>query len=160
MDAGAIVEVSDKSVSVKKHLLRPFVFDATECPDLFPPLVALAANCNGVTRIHGLRRLKHKESDRGITLQEEFSKLGIRIDLEEDIMLIYGKSHIKLLNQTLNSHHDHRIAMACAVAALKADGQTEIEEADAINKSYPDFYDDLKKLGADVSLSSKIRFHE
>ncbi|CAN5692572.1 3-phosphoshikimate 1-carboxyvinyltransferase [soil metagenome] len=147
LDAGAIVEVSDKSVSVKKHLLKPFVFDATDCPDLFPPLVALAANCNGVTRIHGLKRLKHKESDRGITLQEEFSKLGIRIDLNDDIMLVYGMPHIKLLNQTLNSHHDHRIAMAGVVAALNADFEIHIRNAEAINKSYPDFYKHMQQLG-------------
>ena len=59
----------------------------------------------------------------------------------------------------VHSHHDHRIAMACAVAALKADGETMIEEAEAVNKSYPDFYDDLKSLGADVSLpSNKFKF--
>jgi 3-phosphoshikimate 1-carboxyvinyltransferase len=52
----------------------------------------------------------------------------------------------------VHSHHDHRIAMACAVAALNADGQTWIEEADAVNKSYPDFYEHLHMLGASVSL--------
>jgi len=60
----------------------------------------------------------------------------------------------------VHSHHDHRIAMACAVAALRAEGATEIDEADAVKKSYPDFYDDLKKLGADVSLNPRIKFHE
>jgi 3-phosphoshikimate 1-carboxyvinyltransferase len=150
LDAGADVEVTATSVAVSKHQLRPFVFDATDCPDLFPPLVALAANCEGVTRIHGLKRLKHKESDRGITLQEEFSKLGIRIDLEDDIMLIYGKSHIKLLNQTLNSHHDHRIAMAGVIAALNADFEIHIRHAEAINKSYPDFYRHMQHLGVQV----------
>ena len=150
LDAGALVEVSDKSVTVKKHLLKPFVFDATDCPDLFPPLVALAANCNGVTRIHGLKRLKHKESDRGITLQEEFSKLGVRIDLNDDIMLVYGTPHVKLLNQTLNSHHDHRIAMAGVVAALNADFEIHIRKAEAINKSYPDFYKHMQQLGVQI----------
>ncbi|MES2646218.1 MAG: 3-phosphoshikimate 1-carboxyvinyltransferase [Bacteroidota bacterium] len=150
LDAGADVEVTATSVKVSKQQLRAFVFDATDCPDLFPPLVALAANCDGVTRIHGLKRLKHKESDRGLTLQEEFSKLGIRIDLEEDIMLVYGKSHIKLLNQTLNSHHDHRIAMAGVIAALNADFEIHIRHAEAINKSYPDFYRHMQQLGVQV----------
>jgi len=76
----------------------------------------------------------------------------------DDTMIIHGGD--KLRGAKTHSHHDHRVAMACAVAALKAEGETEIDEADAVKKSYPDFYDDLKKLGADVSLSSKIKFHE
>ncbi len=73
-------------------------------------------------------------------------------------MIIYGGNGVT--GAKVHSRHDHRIAMACAVAALKADGETEIEEAGAVKKSYPDFYDDLKKLGAGVSLNNKISFHE
>jgi len=68
--------------------------------------------------------------------------------LQDDLMLIKGGTGIK--GAGVHSRHDHRIAMACAVAALKADGEVVIEEADAINKSYPDFYEHLKKLGAVV----------
>ena len=84
--------------------------------------------------------------------------MGVKIEVNDDVMTIYGVN--KVNGAKVHSHHDHRIAMACAVAALKAGGETRIEGADAVNKSYPDFYDDLKKLGADVSLSSKIKFHE
>jgi 3-phosphoshikimate 1-carboxyvinyltransferase len=73
-------------------------------------------------------------------------------------MIIDGGSGVK--GSKVHSHHDHRIAMACAVAALKADGGTEIEAAEAVNKSYPDFYWHLKKLSADVSLDNKIKLHE
>jgi 3-phosphoshikimate 1-carboxyvinyltransferase len=131
-------------------LLRPFVFDATDCPDLFPPLVALAANCVGITRIHGLRRLKHKESDRGVTLKEEFSKLGVQVDLDDDIMLVHGRTLLRIMNHTLNSHHDHRIAMAGVVAALNADFELQIRNAEAVNKSYPEFYKHMKALGVQV----------
>ena len=58
--------------------LNAFEFDATDCPDLFPPLVALAAYCKGETEIKGVSRLTHKESNRAITLQEEFEKMGVR----------------------------------------------------------------------------------
>lgn len=150
LDAGADVTVGDNFVSVKKHLLKPFVFDATDCPDLFPPLVALAANCVGVTRIHGLRRLKHKESDRGVTLQEEFSKLGVQVDLDDDIMQVHGRNLLRVMNHTLNSHHDHRIAMAGVVAALNADFELQVRNAEAVNKSYPEFYQHMKKLGVQV----------
>jgi 3-phosphoshikimate 1-carboxyvinyltransferase len=126
--------------------LKAFHLDATDCPDLFPPLVALASFCDGTTVIEGVSRLAHKESNRGLTLQEEFGKMGIEITLQDDLMLVKGGTGVNAA--TVHSHHDHRIAMACAVAALRADGETRIEEAEAINKSYPTFYDDLKKLGA------------
>ena len=150
LDAGAQVNVSDDKVFVKKNKLEAFSFNATDCPDLFPPIVALAAHCNGITSIRGLRRLKHKESDRGITLQEEFEKLSTRIELNDDEMLVYGNGGVRVKNHTLNSHHDHRIAMACAVAALQADFEVQIRNADAVNKSYPDFWDDIMALGGKV----------
>ncbi|RZL97799.1 MAG: hypothetical protein EOO88_62085, partial [Pedobacter sp.] len=83
-------------------------------------------------------------------LQEEFGKMGVNIVLDNDEMVIHGGKGIK--GATVHSRHDHRIAMACAVAALRAEGETVIEEANAVNKSYPDFFRDLKKLGAQVSL--------
>lgn len=130
--------------------LSAFEFDATDCPDLFPPLVALAAVCEGVSTIQGVSRLAHKESDRGITLQIEFAKLGIRIDLKEDTMLVYGGTGMH--GAEVFSQHDHRIAMACGVAALCADGPITITDAEAVNKSYTDFYAHLQHLGAKVDL--------
>ena len=129
--------------------LKAFEFDATDCPDLFPPLVALAAYCKGDTVIKGVERLTHKESNRALTLQQEFEKMGVEIILQNDIMIVKGTKKIK--EAIVHSHHDHRIAMACAVAALKADAAIIIEDADAINKSYPDFYEDMKQLGCKIS---------
>lgn len=129
---------------------KAFHFNATDCPDLFPPLVALASYCNGTTVIEGVSRLAHKESNRAITLQEEFAKMGVQIELQDDLMMIKGGNTVK--GARVHSRHDHRIAMASAVAALKAEGETIIEEADAINKSYPNFYEHIKLLGASVSL--------
>ena len=130
--------------------LKAFDFDATDCPDLFPPLVALASLCKGVTTIKGVNRLAHKESDRGITLQTEFAKLGVTIILEGDLMKIEGIEKIQA--NTVFSQHDHRIAMACGVAALRATGPIEITEAEAINKSYTDFFEHLQHLGAKVDI--------
>jgi 3-phosphoshikimate 1-carboxyvinyltransferase len=152
---GANVSTGTNSVAVQSFLEtggRPFYFDATDCPDLFPPLVALAAYCRGVSVIEGVSRLQHKESNRAMTLQQEFGKMGVEIAIEDDKMVVKGTGVLK--GTTVHSHHDHRIAMACAIAALKADGETVIEEAGAVNKSYPDFFEDLKLLGADVSLPS------
>jgi 3-phosphoshikimate 1-carboxyvinyltransferase len=135
--------------------LKAFQFDATECPDLFPPLVALAAYCKGTTVLQGVSRLAHKESDRALTLQEEFGKMGVTIELQDDLMLIKGGHGVK--GAAVHSHHDHRIAMACAVAALKATGETVISEAQAVNKSYPDFYEHIQALGAMVKESPKLK---
>ena len=130
--------------------LLAFEFDATDCPDLFPPLVALASVCNGVTKIKGVSRLAHKESDRGLTLQTEFAKMGVQIELVGDEMLIHGGALIQ--SATVFSQQDHRIAMACGVAALVANGPIEITEAEAINKSYTDFFTHLQELGAKVDI--------
>jgi 3-phosphoshikimate 1-carboxyvinyltransferase len=150
MKANAGVAMEAKGIKVHPAPMNAFDFDATDCPDLFPPLVALAAYCKGETTIKGVSRLTHKESNRADSLQEEFGKMGVQIDLKNDVMIIHGGNGVK--GAKVHSHHDHRIAMACAVAALKAEGETIIEEAGAVKKSYPDFYNDLKLLGASVSL--------
>jgi 3-phosphoshikimate 1-carboxyvinyltransferase len=150
MSANAAIAMEAKGIQSHPGGLRGFEFDATDCPDLFPPLVALAAFCKGQTKIKGVSRLVHKESNRAITLQDEFDMMGVRIDLEGDHMIIHGGGVVK--GADVHSHHDHRVAMACAVAALGANSETVIEEAYAVKKSYPDFYHDLKSVGANVSL--------
>jgi 3-phosphoshikimate 1-carboxyvinyltransferase len=148
MAANAGIAMDSKGIQLHPTEMDAFYFDATDCPDLFPPLVALAAYCKGKTTIKGVSRLTHKESNRAITLQDEFDKMGVTIDLEDDIMIVHGGGIVK--GADIHSHHDHRIAMAGAVAALKANSETVIEEAQAVNKSYPDFYEHLKQLGADI----------
>jgi 3-phosphoshikimate 1-carboxyvinyltransferase len=150
MDAHASIAMEAKGIKIHPGGLKGFVFDANDCPDLFPPLVALAAYCQGRTTIYGVSRLLHKESNRALTLQDEFDKMGVLIKLERDEMLIQGTGIVK--GADVHSNHDHRIAMACAVAGLKATSEMVIEEAMAVKKSYPDFYNDLKSLGASVSL--------
>lgn len=153
MAANAAIAMDAKGIIVHPGEMNGFYFDATDCPDLFPPLVAMAAYCKDKTTIKGVSRLTHKESNRALTLQDEFDKMGVTIDLEDDFMIIHGGGKVK--GADVHSHHDHRIAMACAVAALGADSEMVIEEAQAVNKSYPDFYNDLKKLGASVSLPAQ-----
>jgi 3-phosphoshikimate 1-carboxyvinyltransferase len=154
MAANAGIAIDAKGIQLHPVEMDAFYFDATDCPDLFPPLVVLAAYCKGKTTIKGVSRLAHKESDRAITLQDEFDKMGVAIDLKGDEMIIHGGGKVK--GADVHSRHDHRIAMACAVAALKADSEMVIDEAQAVKKSYPDFYEDLKKLGADIIIPSLI----
>jgi 3-phosphoshikimate 1-carboxyvinyltransferase len=156
-DSGVPVMTKKNEIRIgdgRPLLLKAFHFDATDCPDLFPPLVALASVCHGSSFIKGVSRLAHKESNRALTLQEEFAKLGVDILLNDDVMGIKGTGMLKAA--TVHSRHDHRIAMATAVAALRAEGPVHIEEADAINKSYPSFFDDLRRLGGSVHVLDKI----
>jgi 3-phosphoshikimate 1-carboxyvinyltransferase len=148
ISAGTVMSIRDHEIEIRNSKLKAFHFDATECPDLFPPLVALASYCDGKSVISGAGRLTHKESNRALTLQQEFGKMGVQIDLQDDLMIIHGGG--ALHGAIVHSHHDHRIAMACTVAAIGAEGATTIQEADAVRKSYPDFYDDMRSLGSDI----------
>ena len=146
--AGAGMEVADGSISIRRAALKGFDFDATNCPDLFPPLVALACYCRGRTRIAGAARLKHKESNRAAALLGEFTALGARLSLDRDTLEIEGGP---LRGGVLDAHNDHRIAMAGAVAGLGSEGGVIIRGSDCVTKSYPDFFDDLKSLGGDIT---------
>jgi 3-phosphoshikimate 1-carboxyvinyltransferase len=141
--AGALVEIIGDDILVRKADLMAFEFEATDCPDLVPPLAALAAHCQGKSIIHGIERLKHKESDRAAALVSEFSKLTVKIELFDDRMEIYGN---KPVGNLVDSHNDHRIAMACAVASLNGERPVVIENYQCVAKSYPDFFRDIHSV--------------
>lgn len=141
--AGAKIKLHNNSITISKQELNAFHFDATDCPDLFPPLVSLAAHCKGVTTIKGVNRLQHKESNRALVLQTEFAKLGTKIILDADIMYIHGGT---LTGGRIHANNDHRIAMAGAVAALLAKQPIEIENPECVAKSYPHFWEDFAQI--------------
>jgi 3-phosphoshikimate 1-carboxyvinyltransferase len=147
-NAGARLSIHDNYIEVFRSDLKAFNFDATESPDLFPPLVALASYCKGVSRIKGASRLMHKESNRALSLIEEFGKMNISIVPDEDYLHIAGGT---AAGARVNSHDDHRIAMAAAVAALASKGEVAIKDSHCVAKSYPGFFDDLKRIGAKIS---------
>ena len=142
--AGAEVIIEGDSITAKQRELHGFEFDATQCPDLFPALAALAATAEGETILYGTNRLTHKESNRAETIAEEFQKLGISVDIsEENVMRIRGG---KIRATEVESHNDHRIAMALAVAALCSEGVMRIHGAECVAKSYPDFFEQLESI--------------
>ena len=142
--AGAQMIIGDDQVEISKSELKSFVFDATESPDLFPPLVALASYCSGISAIKGVSRLIFKESNRAKTLIQEFGKMNVKIEVADDIMSITGGRPDAA---RVESHDDHRIAMAIAVASLGATGRVSIRDSQCVAKSYPGFFDDLRQLG-------------
>jgi 3-phosphoshikimate 1-carboxyvinyltransferase len=149
--AGVQLRIGEDSVRCAKPEtpLEGFFIDATHCPDLFPPLVALAAHCHGISIITGVDRLIYKESNRAKALLEEMGKLGVKIDIHMNEMIIEGPSEIKPAN--LDSHNDHRIAMAATVISLPGKSSITISDAECINKSYPEFYQDIIQLGGKIN---------
>ena len=143
--AGAQITTTTDSVTVRRSPLHAFEFDATHCPDLFPALAALAASCQGTSMLRGTRRLAHKESDRARTIADVLESMGINVDLSTpDVMRVTGG---EIRGAEVSSHNDHRIAMAAAVAALRCErGSVTICGAEAVAKSYPEFWDDLSGL--------------
>jgi 3-phosphoshikimate 1-carboxyvinyltransferase len=145
---GASARIGDAEIHVEKKNLRAFSFDATDCPDLFPPLAVLASACDGRSRLKGVGRLLFKESNRAEVLHKEFSELGARICLNGDWLEIEGS---KLSGGIVNSHGDHRIAMAAAVAGVISSGDVTVKNPECVSKSYPGFFEDFKKIGGRIS---------
>ena len=126
---------------------RP-TLDVSDCPDLAPVLIALAALRNGATLTH-TQRLAAKESDRGAAMHEELVKLGGGLVLGDDCITI-PKQTLRYSEKALDGHNDHRIVMALSVILSCLGG--EIEGAEAVRKSYPAFFEDIKQLGAEVEI--------
>ena len=126
--------------------------DVSDCPDLAPVLFALAAAKHGAA-FTGTRRLRFKESDRGGAMATELAKFGIQTDIHENRVVVHaGRLHAPDI--PLSSHGDHRVAMALSVLCVLTGG--EIDGAEAVRKSLPDFWARLKGLGVDVELTGAM----
>jgi 3-phosphoshikimate 1-carboxyvinyltransferase len=132
----------------KGSLLEAVDVDARDIPDLVPVYAVLACYAKGTSKIHDAHRLRYKESDRLLSLYLELKKMGAQITMDEGSLTVKGPC--ELHGAVINPHNDHRIAMACAVAALGASGETRIQNAECVRKSYPKFFSDLRELGVDV----------
>ena len=142
------VETGEDSIKVMGGDLRGTGIDAVNIPDFIPVCAALACYAEGETRIYNAGRLRVKESDRLDNTYSQLKRMGGKIIQEKEGLIIKGPS--KMHGAVINPHRDHRIAMACAIAALGAEGETKILEADCVNKSYPNFFKDLQSLGAEL----------
>jgi 3-phosphoshikimate 1-carboxyvinyltransferase len=147
-EMGASVKIGDNSVEVEAGQLVGVDVDAKDIPDLVPVCAVLGCYAEGYSQIYNAKRLRYKESERLDSVSTELKKMGADIIVNEDGLTINGGS--KLKGTTVDPHNDHRIAMACAVAALGAEGKTKIQNVECINKSYPQFFNDLRLLGVNV----------
>ncbi len=144
-DFGAIVEVNEREIKVKQNEKRPFVFDASNCPDLFPPLAILACAAVGTTEIKGLHRLVNKESNRQLSIVKMLNVLGVNFKIVSDSIFIEGNGVVQ--GGTIATYNDHRISMAGAIAACIAASEITIDNVECVAKSYPNFFNDLEVLG-------------
>jgi len=148
LDSAKAKIITEKdSVTVEGSDLTAFRFDATECPDLFPPLAVLACSCRGQSVISGVERLQHKESNRAQALFSELTKIGAKISISGNQMAITGN---RITGGQIESHGDHRIAMAGAVAGLGSAQGVGIKGWECVSKSYPRFFEDLNSIGGAV----------
>jgi 3-phosphoshikimate 1-carboxyvinyltransferase len=141
--AGANFRWEQGCLRVQESVLRGFDFDASDCPDLFPPLAVLACHASGTSRLRGALRLRAKESDRASALVAELSALGGKLRVDGDLMEITGGP---LTGGELDPHNDHRMAMAGAVAALRSRDGVAMAGEGCVAKSYPEFFDALAAL--------------
>jgi 3-phosphoshikimate 1-carboxyvinyltransferase len=140
---GANIERKDGLVSVYADKLLPIMVDAREIPDLVPPVAALCCCCEGTSRIVNAGRLRLKESDRLHSLSEELGKLGANIKETSDTLEIVGTGALR--GGRADAHHDHRIAMAVALAAIRCTEEVSLIGWHNVEKSYPNFWDDFEK---------------
>jgi len=132
----------------KGGLLTAVDVDARDIPDLVPVCTVLACYAKGTSKIHDAHRLRYKESDRLLSLYLELKKMEAQIAMDKGSLTVKGPC--ELHGTVIDPHNDHRIAMACAIAALGASGETRIQDAECVRKSYPKFFSDLRKLGVNV----------
>lgn len=140
---GADVARVDGFYMVKRNSLAARDVDASKIPDLVPIIATLAAVSKGTTRIYNAYRLRIKESDRLKTVAANLSNLGADITELEDGLVINGKDILE--GGITDSYNDHRIAMSMAIAACMCKNDVIIKNAEAVNKSYPTFFEDFKK---------------
>ncbi len=143
---GAEAVWTETGCRIIPHMMKAVEADLSDCPDLGPVLFAAAAMAEGTSVFHGVGRLRLKESDRIQAMEEELAKLGCQMTSDQDTVYVTGKA--QLAGAVVDGHNDHRIVMALSVLAASSDVNITIRGAQAVAKSYPDFFSDLQKTGA------------
>lgn len=145
--SGVEFDMEKTSFRVKKSVIKPFEFDADGCPDLVPIASVLASCADGVSTIKNVQRLRLKESDRIESTINMLGAFSVRAQMVGDDLVVYGK---RASAGVVDGANDHRIVMSASVLATMVDGLTTITDANAVNKSYPSFFEDYKKVGGVV----------
>lgn len=147
---GANIKQTENNVSVSPAPLNGIEINAADIPDLVPVLAAVACGAQGKTRIYNAARLRLKESDRLKAVTDVLKKLGADITQTDDGLIINGAG--SLYGGRADATGDHRIAMSLATAAIICENEVIIDNAEAVNKSYPAFFEHYKMLGGKVDI--------
>ena len=150
--AGVNYTVSGSEITVEKSEIKPFSFDVSGCPDLFPILSVLACGAKGKSILYNAERLRIKESDRIKTTKELIVNLGGNAEETNDSLIIYGNGMLN--GGTVESFNDHRIAMSAFVASAICENDVILKDAQAMDKSYPSFMEDFVSIGGNVNVIS------
>ena len=151
-EMGAELEYGDVLTVKGGRPLRPGTFDLNATPDALPVMAAAAAFARGETRLVNAPQARIKETDRIAVMARELPKMGCRVEELPDGLVIHGTGKLRGSTE-LESHGDHRIVMALAVAALAAEGESAIRDAECAGVTYPGFFAAFQALGADFRLS-------
>lgn len=150
-DMGAGVGVNAGSVVVRKTGLKAIRADLSDCIDLLPTMVVLAAVADGESQFTGIARARIKESNRVAALREGLERMGIKVGEERDKLTVTGSMP---KGSVIDSKGDHRIAMAFSILGAAA-GETIIDGAECVAKTFPEFWDILKSIGGEVKINGK-----
>ena len=147
---GAEIITENKAYIVRLKDKKPLSLDVSQYPDLFPVIAVLLCGANGKSVLYNAKRLRIKESDRIDSTLNLIKNLGGYAESDDDSLTIFGTG--KLKGGKCDSFNDHRIVMAAAVASSISDNEVIISGAEAINKSYPTFFNDLKQNGGTINV--------
>jgi len=150
-EMGASVEVKQNSITVRKSRLNAIRADLSGCIDLLPTMAVLAAAADGASEFAGIERARIKESNRVAAVKEGLEKMGVAVIEERNKLTVIGS---KLKGAVIDSKDDHRIAMAFSILGLVV-GETIIDDAECVSKTYPEFWDILKSIGGEVKIDGK-----
>jgi 3-phosphoshikimate 1-carboxyvinyltransferase len=147
---GAYVQISGNEITVKKNNLKGITIDASDIPDAVPVVSVVAAACTGETRIINAGRLRIKESDRIKSVVEMINSVGGYAEETDDGMIIHGGKPLK--GGKVDGYNDHRIVMSASVLSILCDDNIEITDSNAVEKSYPDFWECFNKMGGNANV--------
>jgi len=151
---GVVTTFDDQGAKLsKQNNFSPpeyFKTDFTGCPDLGPAVAATCGALNITADLTGLKNFRLKESDRAVAMQRELYNMNVKTDFcDGSKVKIYAGNGMRAWNRPVNTYNDHRIAMAIAPLVIKT-GKVLIENPDVVKKSYPHFFEDLKRAGFEV----------
>ncbi len=150
-DMDALVEINRDSVIVRRSRLSAIRADLSDCIDLLPTMSVLAAAANGVSEFTGIERARLKESNRVATLREGLERMGIKVKEERNRLTITGS---RPKGSVIDTRGDHRMAMAFSILGSVVGG-TIINDAECVSKTYPQFWDELKRIGGEVKIDGE-----